>query len=69
MAVKNFDFGKNWVGSEVASTYEHSLFCHFWPNSLDSHFGPNWGPNMGFFKHNFDFQSLRKTEVILLPNM
>ena len=66
MVIKNFDFKKNWLESEVAIIYEHSLFCHFWLNSLDPNFAPT-GPNLGFLEHNFDFQSLRKTEVTLLP--
>ena len=39
-------------------------------------FDPTWnhtlalkGPNMEFLKQNFNFQSLRKTEAILLPIM
>ena len=27
------------------------------------------GPNMGFLKHNFNVQSLRKTDAISLPNV
>ena len=66
MAVKNFVFRKNWVGSEVAS-----MKIAFFPI-----FNPTWtqilaptGPNMGFLKQNFNFQSLRKAEAILLPIM
>ena len=58
MAVENFNFRKNWVGIEVASM-KIAFFAIF---------GPNWthilaptGPNMGFLKHNFNFQALRKT--------
>ena len=67
MAVKNFDFRKNWVESEVASM-KIAFFCHFWPN-LDPHFAPKTSPNIGFLKQNFNFQSLRRTLVILLPIM
>ena len=45
MAVKNFDFRKNWVGSEVAS-----MKIAFLP------FLAPTGPNMGFFKQNFHFE-------------
>ena len=47
---KNFIFGENWVGSEVAGM--KITFCHFLPN-LDPHFGPK-GPSMEFLKQNFN---------------
>ena len=66
MAVENSVFRKNCVGSEVASKKIAFLLI----------FDPIWayilaptGPNMGFLKQNFDFQSLRKTEAIILPIM
>ena len=66
MALKNFFFRKNWVGLEVAGV--KIVFLPF----LIQHepiFWPLKGQNMKFFKQNFNFQSLRKTEVILLPSM
>ena len=66
MAVKNFVSRKNWVRSEVASI----------KIAFSAIFDPTWNhilaptcPNMGFLKQNFNFQSLRKTEAILLPIM
>ena len=64
MAVKNFDFRKNRVGSEVASM-EIAFFAIFDP--IWAHILASTDPNLGFLKHNFNFQSLRKTESILLP--
>ena len=62
MAVKNFVFRKNWVGSEVAS-----MKIAFFPI-----FDPTWtyilaptDPNIEFLKQNFNFQSLRIREAIL----
>ena len=66
MAVKNFNFRKNWVGSEVASM-KIAFFAIFGP--IWTHILAPTGPNMGFLKQNFNFQSLRKTEAILLPIM
>ena len=66
MALKNFSFRKNWVGLEVAGV--KIAFLPF----LTQHeltFWPPKGQNMKSFKQNFNFQSLRKTEVILLPSM
>ena len=67
MAVKNFDFRKNWVGGEVASMKIAFFFAIFSP--IWTHILAPTGPNMGFLKQNFNFQSLRKTYVILLPIM
>ena len=64
MAVKNFDFKKNWVGSEVASM-KIAFFAIF--DSTWGHILAPTNPNMGFLKQNFYFQFLRKTEAILLP--
>ena len=58
MAVKNFDFRKNWVGSEVTSM-KIAFFAIF--DSNWTHILAPSGPNMGFLKQNFHFQSLRKT--------
>ena len=66
MALKNFSFGENWVGIKVAG-----MKIPFFAIS-DQHeptFRPPKGQNMEFLKENFNFQSLRKTEVILLPTM
>ena len=66
MALKNFSFRENWVGIEVAGM--KIAFLLF----LTKHGPTFWPPkyqNMGFLKQNFNFQSLRKTEVILLPSM
>ena len=67
MVVNNFIFRKNWVGREVASM-KIPLFAIFdptWTHIL-APTGPN---NIGFLKQNLNFQSLRKTEAILLPVM
>ena len=64
MAVKNFVFRKNWVGSEVASM-KIAIFPIF--DSTWTHILAPTDPNIGFLKQNFNFQSLRKTEAILLP--
>ena len=66
MAVKNFVFRKNWVGSEVASM-KIAFFPSFDPTNLDPHFGTN-RPNMGFLKQNFNFQPLRKTEANIITS-
>ena len=46
MAVKNFNFRKNWVGSEVASM-KKAIFAIFGP--IWTHILAPTGPNMGFF--------------------
>ena len=66
MAIKNFDIRKNWVGSEVASM-KIAFFAIFAP--IWTHILAPTGPNKGFLKQNFNFQSLRKTYVMLLPIM
>ena len=66
MAVKNFVFRKNWVGGELA-IIKIAFFTILDPNW--THIVAPTGPNMGFLKKNFNFQSLRKTEAILLPIM
>ena len=58
MAVKNFDFRKNWVRGEVASM-KIAFFATFGP--VWTHILVPTDPNMGFLKQNFNFQSLRKT--------
>ena len=66
MAVKNFVFRENWVGSKVAGmkTTFFAIFDPTWTHIL----APK-GPNIELLKQNFNFQSLRKTEAILLPIM
>ena len=66
MALENFFLKENWVGSEVAGM-KIAFFA-----TLD----PTWthtlapkGPNMEFLEQNFNFQSLRITEAILLPSI
>ena len=66
MALKNFFFRENWVWSKEAGMKIAFFFCHFWPN-LDPHFSPK-SPNMEVLKQNFNFEYLRITETILLPN-
>ena len=66
MALKNFFFRENWVWSEKAGmkiTF-FAIFDPAWTHFL----APNV-PNMEFVKQNFNFESLRETEIILLPNM
>ena len=65
MAVKKFDFGKTWVGSEVASM-KIAFFTIFGP--IWTHILPPTGPNIGFLKQNFNFQSLRKTLSYIITN-
>ena len=65
-ALKKFFFRENWVGSEVAGmkiaflTFLTQHGLTFWPQK---------GQDMEFLTQNFNFQSLRKTEAILLPRM
>ena len=66
MALKNFVFMENWVGSEVAGL--KITFCVIFDSNQTDILDPK-GPNMEFLKQNFNFQSLRKTEAILLPSM
>ena len=66
MALTNFCFRENWVGIEAADM--KIAFLPF----LTQHGPAFWPPksqNMEFLKQNFNFQSLRKTEGILLPSM
>ena len=59
MAVKNFDIRKNWVGCEVMASMKIPFFAIFDPIWI--YILASTGPNMGFLKQNFNFQSLRKT--------
>ena len=47
MAVKNFVFKENWIGSKVAG-YEKTFFCPTWTHIL----APK-GPNKEFLKQHF----------------
>ena len=67
MAVKNFVFRKNWVGSEVARM-KIAFFSPFF-DPIWTHILAPTDPNMGVLKQNFNSQSLRKIEAILLPIM
>ena len=64
MAVKNFVFSENWVGSEVAdmTIAFFAIFDPTWTYILATK-----GPNMEFLKQSFNFQLVRRTEAILLP--
>ena len=66
MALKNF-FQENWVWSEEAGIKIVFFFAIF--DLTRTHILAPKVPNMEFFKQNFNFESLRKTETILLPNM
>ena len=65
MALKNFSFRENWVGSEVAGMNIAAFF-----SILTHHHGHTFWPqidqNMEFLKQNFNFQSLRKTELVFI---
>ena len=63
MALKNFSFRENWVGSEVVGM--KIAFLPFLTQQGPT-FWPQTGQNMELFKQNFNFQSLRKTEVIFI---
>ena len=62
MAVKNFIFRENYVGREVTgmTIAFFAIFDPTWTHILV--------PNAQIRK-NFDFQSIKKTEAILLPVM
>ena len=62
MAVKNFVFRANWVGSMVADM--KNFFVIFDPTW--THILPLKDPNKNLLKQYFNFQSIRKTEAILL---
>ena len=63
MAFKNFSFRENWVGSEVAVmkiaffTIFDPTWAYIWPQTCQK---------MELLKQNFNFQSLRKAEVIFI---
>ena len=66
MALKNFSFRENWVGTEVAGM---KIAFLLFLTQHGSTFRLPKGQNMEFLKENFNFQSLRKTEIILLPSI
>ena len=64
MVVLKFAFREDWVGSKVIGGIKTTFFAIFdliWNQIL----APK-DPNKELFKHNFSFQSIRKTEVISL---
>ena len=63
MVVQKFVLRENWVGSKVVAgmKYFFVIFHPIWTYIL----APK-DPNKEFFKQNFSFQLIRKTEVILL---
>ena len=63
MAVKNFVFRENWVGSNLAGM-KATIFAIFDPTWAD--ILALKGPNKEFLKQYSSFQSIRKTEVVLL---
>ena len=65
MALKNFIFRENWVGSEVAGM-KIAIFAIFDPTWI--HIFALNDLKIEFLKQNFNFQSLRKTEA-MLPSM
>ena len=64
MVVQKFVFRENWVGSKVVTGMKTIFFVVFDP--IWTHILALKDPNKEFFKQNFSFQSIRKTEVILL---
>ena len=64
MLVKNFSFRENCVRSEVAGM-EIAFFAIFDPTWTNIFVRKD--PNMELLKKNFNFQSVRKIEAILLP--
>ena len=62
MAVKNFVFRENWVGSMVVSM-KITLFAIFWPK-LDSNVPKRLKYGI-LYKQYFNFQSIRKTSYII----
>ena len=64
MFVKNFSFRENCVRSEVAGM-KIAFFAIFDPTWTNIFVRKD--PNMELLKKNFNFQSVRKIEAILLP--
>ena len=64
MDVLKFVFSENWVDSKMVAGMKTTFFAIFdpiWTRIL----APK-DPEKEFFKQNFSFQLIRKTEVILL---
>ena len=64
MVVQGFVFRETWVGSKVVAGMKTTFFAIFDP--IRTHILAPEDPNKGFFKQNFSFQLIRKTEVISL---
>ena len=64
MVVQKFVFRENWVGSKVVAGMKTIFFAIFDP--IWTHILAPKDPNKEFFKQNFSFQLIRKTEAILL---
>ena len=64
MVVQKFVFSVNWVGNKVVAGMKTIFFAIFDP--IWSHILAPKDPTKEFFKQNFSFQSIKKTEVILL---
>ena len=60
MVVQKFAFRENWVGGKVVAGMK-TFFDPIWTHIL----APK-DPNKEFFKQNFSFQLIGKTEVIFL---
>ena len=66
MALKNFFFRENWAENEMTGMKKAFLPFLAQPGPT---FWSQKGLNMEFLNPNLNFQSLRKTEAILLPSM
>ena len=64
MLIQKFAFRENSIGSKVAAGMKTTFFAIFDP--IWTHILAPKDPNKEFFKQNFSFQSIRKTEVLLL---
>ena len=64
MVVQIFVFRENWVGSKVVAGMKTTFFAIFDP--IWTYIMAQKDPNKEFFKQNFSFQLIRKTEGILL---
>ena len=64
MVVQKCVFRENWVGSKVIAGMKTTFFAPFDP--IWTHIMAPKDPNKEFFKQNVSFQSIRKSEVILL---
>ena len=64
MVVQKFAFRENSISSKVVAGMKTTFFAIF--DQIWTHILAPKDPNKGFFKQNFSFQSIRKTEVLLL---